>query len=106
MPTTPQRVALYARVSSDKQAKDNTIASQVEALEARIRADGLAVEAQLSYLDDGHSGSTLIRPGLERLRDHAAAGAFDRLYIHSIHRLARRYAYQILLSEELQRCGV
>src|SRR4051812_40937009 len=106
MATTPQRVALYARVSSDQQAKDNTIASQVEALRVRIQADGFALEDELAYLDDGHSGSTLIRPALERLRDHAAAGAFDRLYVHSPDRLARDYAHQMLLVDELRRCGI
>ena len=61
MTTSSIRAALYARVSSDQQAKDQTIASQVEALEARIRADGLGVE-RLAFLDDGCSGSHLIRP--------------------------------------------
>ena len=106
MSTTLPRVALYARVSSDQQAKDNTIASQVDEIKARIQTDGFHVDDESSYLDDGHSGSTLVRPGLERLRDHAAAGAFDRLYIHSPDRLARDYAHQMLLVEELHRCGI
>ncbi len=49
---------------------------------------------------------TLIRPALERLRDLAAIGAIDRLYVHSPDRLARKYAYQVLLLDEFQRCGV
>lgn len=100
------RVALYARVSSDRQAKDNTIASQVEALQSRIRHDGLQLDAEMSFLDDGYSGGSLVRPGLERLRDQAASGALDRLYIHSPDRLARNFAHQMLLVEEFQRCGV
>src|SRR5882757_5445781 len=103
MPTTPQRVALYARVSSDQQARDNTIASQIDALRARILVDGFVLDEGLCYVDDGHSGGSLIRPGLERLRDHAAAGAFDRLYIQSPDRLARDYAHQMLLVDELHR---
>ena len=106
MTTTPLRAALYARVSSEGQAKDHTIGSQVEALHARSQADGLPIEPSLTFLDDGCSGSHLIRPALERLRDHAAAGAFDRLYVHAPDRLARDYAHQMLLVEELQRCGV
>jgi site-specific DNA recombinase len=47
-----------------------------------------------------------VRPALERLRDQAAAGAVDRLYVHSPDRLARRYAYQALLVDELQHGGV
>jgi site-specific DNA recombinase len=48
----------------------------------------------------------LVRPALERLRDQAAAGAVDRLYVYSPDRLARNYAYQVLLLEEWQRWGV
>src|SRR5262249_52695070 len=102
----PIRPALYARVSSDQQAEARTIASQGAALEQRIGDDGLALEPELRFLDEGYSGSTLVRPALERLRDLAANGAIDRLYVHSPDRLARKYAYQVLLVDELQRCGV
>src|SRR5437870_6976719 len=60
----------------------------------------------MQFLDDGYSGMTLVRPALERLRDLVAAGAVDRLYIHSPDRLARKYAYQVLLVDEFQRAGV
>jgi site-specific DNA recombinase len=60
----------------------------------------------MEFLDDGYSGATLVRPALERLRDAAAAGVLDRLYVHSPDRLARKYAYQVLLVEEFGRCGV
>ena len=60
----------------------------------------------MQFLDDGYSGTTLVRPALERLRDLVAAGAVDRLYIHSPDRLARKYAYQVLLVDEFQRTGV
>ena len=100
------RVALYARVSSQQQADAQTIASQVEALKLRIRGDGFRLEEELCFLDEGYSGSTLFRPALERLRDQAAACSFDRLYVHSPDRLARAYAYQVLLVEELQRHGI
>ena len=98
--------AIYARVSSEQQAKDHTIASQVDALRERIRDDGLKLEEELCFIDEGYSGSTVVRPALERLRDQAAAGAIDRLYVHSPDRLARRYAYQVLLVDEFQRAGV
>ena len=100
------RAGIYARVSSDQQADDGTIASQVEALTERVRIDGLHLDAELRFLDEGYSGSTLVRPALERLRDLAAAGAIDRLYVHSPDRLARKYAYQVLLLDELKRHGV
>src|SRR3954470_20124747 len=99
------RVALYARVSSDQQTEQGTIASQVAALEARILQDGLPLEPDHRFIDEGHSGATLIRPALEHLRDAVAAGTVDRVYVHSPDRLARRYAYQVLLVEEFRRAG-
>jgi site-specific DNA recombinase len=99
-------VAIYARVSSSQQAEAGTIESQIEALLERVRDDGLVADDELKFMDEGYSGSTLVRPALERLRDLAAVGAIDRLYVHSPDRLARKYAYQVLLIEELQGCGV
>ena len=106
MEERPIRVAIYARVSTETQARDQTIASQVAALDERLRVDVMTLEEELTFIDDGFSGSTLVRPALERLRDVAYAGGIDRLYVHSPDRLARKYAYQVLLVEELKRCGV
>ena len=75
---TEARCALYARVSSEAQARDNTIASQVTALQERIAADDFVLEPGHGYLDDGYSGSILLRPALERLRDAVAGGQIDR----------------------------
>ena len=103
---TERHAAIYARVSSERQADAGTIASQVAALRARTAADGLALPPEREFLDDGYSGATLARPALERLRDLAAVGGVDRLYVHAPDRLARRYAYQVLLVEELAAAGV
>lgn len=100
------RAALYARVSSEQQAQQGTIASQLADLRQRIETDGLTVDDELCFIDDGYVGSTLVRPALDRLRDVAYAGGFDRLYVHSPDRLARKYAWQMLLVEELQRSGI
>src|ERR1700761_3615930 len=100
------RVALYARVSSDQQTEQGTIASQVAALEAKILEDGLHLEPDHRFIDEGRSGATLIRPALERLRDAVAAGSIDRVYVHSPDRLARHYAYQVLVIDEFRRLGV
>src|SRR5260370_36553001 len=105
-PSTAIRAAIYARVSSEQQTQQSTIASQVAALRERLHTDGLTLEDDLCFLDDGYSGSTLVRPGLERLRDVAWAGGFTRLYVHSPDRLAPKYAWQVLLVEELQRNGI
>ena len=99
-------VAMYARVSSDQQTQAQTIASQVAALRARIAADDCMLLPECEFLDEGYSGATLIRPGLERLRDLCARGGIERLYVHSPDRLARKYAYQVLLIDEFQRRGI
>jgi site-specific DNA recombinase len=105
-PARPRRVALYARVSSDQQAQGGTIDSQVSAIRARLEADGQVLEKDLCFCDDGVSGTILVRPALERLRDQAAARAIDQVYLLAPDRLARRHAHQMVLMEELQECGV
>jgi site-specific DNA recombinase len=101
-----RQVALYARVSSEQQAEANTIDSQVAALRERIAADGVDLQSVCEFIDAGYSGSSLVRPALERLRDVAAAGGLDRLYVPCPDRLARHYAYQVLLLDELTQRGV
>src|SRR6266542_1545527 len=103
----PLRVAaIYARVSSERQREGGTIESQVAGLHELAQARGLVVPEQLVFLDEGFSGAMLLRPALERLRDRAAEGCFEVLLCHCPDRLARRYAYQVLLLEELDRAGV
>jgi len=96
--------AIYARVSSDKQREENTIASQTAALVAF--AGEQQFEVPREFEDDGYSGASLIRPGLERVRDLAAEGLIQALLVYAPDRLSRRYAHQILLIEELARAGV
>jgi site-specific DNA recombinase len=98
--------ALYARVSSERQAEAHTVESQVAALRERVARDGLDLPDELQFLDEGYSGATLVRPALERRRDVVAVGAVDRLYVHAPDRLARQYAYQGLLVDEFQHAGV
>ena len=102
---TSMRVAIYARVSSDQQVEGGTVASQLAALQARLAQDGARLEPACRFVDEGYSGATLVRPGLERLRDLVATGTLDRVYVHAPDRLARRYAYQVLLLDEFRRSG-
>jgi site-specific DNA recombinase len=103
---TGRVAAIYARVSSERQRQDETIQSQTVGLRELAAERGLLVAEDLVFEDEGFSGATLQRPALERLRDRAAEGAFEVLLCHAPDRLARRYAYQVLLLEELQRAGV
>jgi len=98
--------AIYARVSSERQRVEQTIQSQTAGLRDLAAARGLVVVDDLVFEDEGFSGATLTRPALERLRDRAADGSFDVLLCHAPDRLARRYAYQVLLLEELARAGI
>ncbi|MDE3132563.1 MAG: recombinase family protein [Acidobacteriota bacterium] len=96
-------VAIYARVSSEGQERRGTIRSQVQALRARMTQDGHEIVAE--FLDDGYSGARLDRPGLDALRDAAEAGAVQAVWCLTPDRLARSYAYQMLVLDELERLG-
>jgi len=98
--------AIYARVSSEQQREAHTIASQTAALVELARTLNLEVPKTWIFEDEGYSGATLERPGLERVRDLAAEGQIQAVLVHSPDRLSRKYAYQILLIEELARHGV
>src|SRR6516164_9564976 len=98
--------AIYARVSSDRQKESHTIGSQTSALVEYAQTHGYAVPSECVFQDEGYSGASLVRPGLEALRDLAAQGQIVAALIYSPDRLSRKYAYQVLLSEELSRCGV
>jgi site-specific DNA recombinase len=98
--------AIYARVSSARQKKDETIGSQTAALREHAAQSRLEVPEDWVFEDEGHSGATLVRPALERLRDLAAQGCIDVVLVHSPDRLARKFAYQALLLEEFARAGV
>src|SRR3989442_5096396 len=101
-----REAAIYARVSSERQREEGTVASQLAGLRELVEQRGLLLAEELVFCDEGLSGATLTRPALERLRDRAAEGAFEVLLCHAPDRLARRYAYQVLLLEELARAGV
>jgi len=98
--------AIYARVSSEQQKEENTIASQTAALIDFAHEQGYTVPDDWVIEDEGFSGASLLRPGLERLRDLAAEGHIQAVLIHSPDRLSRKYAYQVLLTEEFARHGV
>src|SRR5499426_1085395 len=98
--------AIYARVSSDKQKEEKTIASQTAALTEFARKEGYDVPREWIFEDEGFSGASLVRPGLERLRDLAAEGQLEAVLVYAPDRLSRKYAYQVLLIEEFARNGV
>src|SRR2546430_32550 len=100
-----QTAAIYARVSSDRQKEQETIVSQRAALLEYAQAHQYTVPPEWRFEDEGYSGSTLVRPGLERLRDLIAEGAIETVLVYGPDRLSRNYAYQVLLLEEFARHG-
>jgi len=92
-------------VSTEKQEREETVARQVDLLQQTATARGYEVLPGNVFIDDGVSGTRLDRPALERLRDLAAEGAFEVVLVTAPDRLARRYAYQVVLVDELTRQG-
>ena len=99
------RAAIYARVSTDRQDRDQTIDSQLAALRQWAERHGHDLRPEHVFTDDGYSGTRLDRPALDRLRDAAREGEIDVVAVYSPDRLARRYAYQVLLLEEFRKAG-
>jgi site-specific DNA recombinase len=99
------QVAGYVRVSSRSQARTQTIDQQIDRLHAHAAAQSWALAQDQIFRDDGYSGASLRRPGLDRLRDAAAGARLDRILITAPDRLARNYVHQMLLVEELQKHG-
>ena len=96
---------MYARVSTLKQELEQTIDSQLECLRGYVEKEGCMLDEKHVYVDDGYSGSRLERPGLDALRDRAMDGEFQSVVMYSPDRLARRYAYQVIVIEELEKYG-
>jgi site-specific DNA recombinase len=95
------RAAVYARVSTTRQAQAQGIEQQLDRLRAAVTERGWEMDDQHVYRDDGYSGARLGRPGLDRLRDHAALAELDVVVVAAPDRLARNYVHQVLLIDEL-----
>src|SRR3954447_22964295 len=101
----PMRVAIYVRVSTQRQAQTQTIDQQLDRLRRAVADRHWQLSEDHIFRDDGYSGASLRRPGLDRLRDLAGLAQLDRILIADPDRLARNYVHQVLLLEELQRHG-
>ncbi len=98
-------LAIYVRVSTQRQAQTQTIEQQLERLRAHLWSQGWELAPEHVFRDDGYSGASLNRPGLDRLRDAVRAAEVDRVLITDPDRLARNYVHQMVLLEELERWG-
>lgn len=98
--------AIYARVSTKRQEHEGTIESQVAALLAYAEKEGYSISPKHRFLDQGVSGATLTRTGLDRLRDAVYMRNFQYLLMLDIGRLARTLGLQLLLLNEFRQAGV
>jgi site-specific DNA recombinase len=101
-----KQIAIYARVSSQRQKEGDTIKSQLDSLLSYANQEGYHVNDNWIFLDDGISGKSLQRPALDELRDMIRSEAIDCVLIYSTDRLARNYSHQLILLEEFRKHGV
>jgi site-specific DNA recombinase len=100
------KIALYARVSTNRQMNSQSIEQQIERMQKAIaQHPEWELAPEHIYRDDGYTGAKLSRPGLERLRDAASSVAFELVLVTAPDRLARKYVHQVLLIEELHNIG-
>src|SRR5688572_32216204 len=108
MPSTnshgPRRAVLYARVSTDEQARSGySLAQQLQALRGYCEREGYEVLEEVQ--DPGQSGASLERPGMDRVRDLVAAGGVSAVLAQDRDRFAREPAYHYLLRREFEERG-
>jgi site-specific DNA recombinase len=108
MPNTnghgPKRAILYARVSTEEQARTGySLAQQMEALREYAAHEGYEVLEEIA--DPGQSGASLERPGMDRVRDLVAAGGVLVVLAQDRDRVAREPAYHYLLRREFEEHG-
>jgi len=91
--STPERVAIYARVSSSMQAEDGfSIAAQLVEMREFAAARGWDIVAE--FVDAGVTGQTLDRPNFAALIDGVEEGAFDIVVTHELSRLSRSSVFE------------
>src|ERR671913_430735 len=108
MPSTnghgPKRAILYARVSTDEQARSGySLAQQIEALREYATREGYEILEEVT--DPGQSGASLERPGMDQVRDLVAAGGVSVVLAQDRDRFAREPAYHYLLRQEFEEHG-
>ena len=99
------RVAIYARVSTPNQAQTQTVEQQIERLKNHVTKQSWQLQPEHIFRDDGRSGATLNRPGLDRLRDIVRYGEVDRVIVTAPDRLSRNYVQQMIVLDELEGFG-
>lgn len=102
----PVLAGLYARVSGNKQKQEETIKSQIDAIQEYAKKKNYTIIKEWIFTDEAETGKSLERPGLDALRDLVREGGPDLIIIYEPDRLARKNAYQTLLMEEFEKAGI
>ena len=103
---TPTIAALYARVSTQRQENEQTIKSQINEIERKVKEDKCILPTTNKFLDNGWSGDLLARPGLDLLRDGCKNNLFSVVYVYDLGRLSRNFMNQLILMDEIQNSGI
>ncbi len=100
----PKQAVLYARVSTDEQARTgNSLAQQTEALREYAAREGYEVLEEVT--DPGQSGASLERPGMDRIRDMVSSGCISAVFVLDRDRISREPAYLYILKTEFEAKG-
>jgi site-specific DNA recombinase len=104
-PPGPERVAIYARVSTDEQAERQTIAGQLDACREYCLAKGYEIVAE--FLDDGISGAVPFdeRPEGKRLLEVTQDRLFSKVIVYCVDRLGRDVVEGSLARKEFEHRG-
>jgi site-specific DNA recombinase len=98
-----KRAAIYARVSTDEQAKGYSLKTQIEACEKFAASKGYQV---VEVFSEDYSGAMMDRPELDHLRERVSEGGIEIVIVYDIDRLARKAAYQMLIEEEFEKIEI
>ena len=96
------KASYYVRTSTQRQENEETIKSQIDEIEQKIKEDGNILLPQHKFVDDGWSGTILARPSLDAMRDSAKNKEFDVLYVYDRGRISREFYIQEMILAELE----
>ena len=102
----PTSAALYARVSSDRQDVDLSVAAQLRALRDFAGRNGYLVARE--YVDEAESGRLANRPQFRRMLDEAGAddAPFREILVWKLSRFTRKREHAVAFKAMLRGRGV
>jgi site-specific DNA recombinase len=103
--TTPTRVAIYLRISTDEEHQPLSLSAQDARLRAYIASQPGWILTGPVYRDE-RSGATTDRPGLQQALAAAAVGEYDILLVYRVDRLARSLRSLVAILDDLDLVGV